>query len=231
MGYPIYRGQINDNDIPFDSIKRISYNPSPAKTLGRANLIGEQVFYGANDWKIAAIEACQDKLRNEGIKEFYVTIGKWVFVKDFNVSVICHSNIRQGVVKELKEAVEAIDIMMREGRSPEEYQSLLLINKFFANQFAKQNINYNNDYFFSAFCASELLNHSAHSIQGIWYPSVPYLYYGYNYVLKTSFIDEGFIKFEEASFHKLLFKDIDSLPVFEFLKFTSKFENDTIAWS
>lgn len=73
----IFRACINESELPFCSIKRIAYNPNP-EYIGRASLPNKGVGYSASDLDIAAIETCQDSLRDSKQRTFFLTIGKWI---------------------------------------------------------------------------------------------------------------------------------------------------------
>jgi len=229
-GSKTYRALINDTAQPFESIKRISYNPKPSKQIGRANLAGESVFYASIALDSAAIEVCQDDLRASKKREFYLTIGQWTINRDLEIDLKCHSKVAQDGGTDLAEAAEAVDPMMRKDRTEEEYQIFLLESQFFSDQFAKDDINCPNDYLFSALCSSQLLNNPKSVCDGVWYPSVAYKYKAFNAVYKPDLIDAGILQITEAYFLRLVFEDRDNYPHIEELKKTTNFDGDTIIW-
>ena len=111
-GSRIFRGQVSDKNS-FDQESRLSYNPNPATKLGRANLVGESVFYAASTVDNAAIEACQDEVRNSDKSVFYITIGEWKLIRDIEINLICHSDKAQSTGTDIPVAVESLEPKMR----------------------------------------------------------------------------------------------------------------------
>ena len=226
----IYRALICDSNHPIDLVKRISYNPEPAIKIGRANLVGESVFYASSVLDTAAIEACQDRIKSSDEMVFYLTIGKWMIKRELKINVICHSKKAKEMGNRLTEAAESIDTMMHKGRTADGYQIFLLESQFFSDQFAKETIKCQNDYLFSAICASELFNNPKSECDGIWYPSVGTRLNGYNAIYKPSLIDIGTIQLVDVSFVRIIFSNIDDYPKINTLNRTAKLENENIIW-
>ena len=134
-GSKIFRCQICSK-APFDQISRISYNPEPAKVIGRANMINESILYSATALDTAAIESCQDGIRF-GKRDFFVTIGEWVLQKTLEINIMCHSKKAQLTGTDLPIAAKSIEPMMRKGKTEDQYQALLAKSEFFSDQFAK----------------------------------------------------------------------------------------------
>jgi hypothetical protein len=227
-GSKIFRGQICSS-TPFNKISRISYNPTPASVLGRANLINESIFYAAMSLDTAAIESCQDQLKN-GTKEFFVTVGEWELQRDLQINLLCHSEKAQSTGTDLSVAAESIDPMMRNGRTEDQYLTMLAKSQFFADQFAKSVINCPNDYAFSAFYASQILNPKKEVCDGICYPSVAYKLKDFNVVFHKNLIDSKAIKFICAHLVKIKFDDVNKYPELEIQKKSSSIQGDLIIW-
>jgi hypothetical protein len=227
-GSKLYRGQ-TCSDIPHNKISRISYNPSPAKVLGRANLINESIFYSSTSLDTAAIESCQDGIR-AGIKDFFVTVGEWDLQNALQIDLMCHSKNALSTGTDLPIAAQSIDPMMREGRTEDQYLALLAKSEFFSDQFAKQIIKCSNDYAYSAIYASQILDPKKKICDGIMYPSVAYKLKGFNTVYNKNLIDSKTITFICAYLVKLKFNDPDIYPELEIQKKSSKIQNDLIVW-
>jgi hypothetical protein len=224
----IYRGQVSSGK-PFEKKSRLSYNPNPTTQIGRANLIGETVFYASSSLDNAAIESCQDELRS-GERVFHVTVGEWTLKSEINLNLMCHSKNAQSTGTDLPVAANALEPLMRKGRTEEQYKSLLLKSEFFSDQFAKTEVKCLNDYAFSAQYASEVLNKTRDLCDGICYPSVAYRLKGFNVAYKTTLFDNGTFIFTGAYFVKLTFVGLDIYPKFEILKETRSFSDDLINW-
>jgi hypothetical protein len=229
VGSRIFRGQVCD-EIPFDQVSRLSYNPNPARKLGRANLEGESVFYAASSIDNAAIEACQDELKNSDKTMFYITIGEWELKKDIEINLICHSDKAYSAGTDVPIAVESLEPMMREGRTDKEYHTLLKKNTFFANQFAKDIIETHKDYAYSAIYSSQLLHNEKKICDGICFPSVAYKLKGFNFVFPKTPFDNGDFEFIAAYFLKLTFEDKENHPIIETLNESEIVDNGVIKW-
>lgn len=231
-GHLFYRGQICPKDQPFATKSRISYNPNPGDNLGRANLPFRSTFYASSALDTAAIEACQDELRITSCREFDLVIGEWELTKDIEACMICHSEDTQKVGTDVGEAAAAIDPLMREGKTEDQYQALLKVNIFFAKQFAKKEINHPNDYLFSALCANTLIRSKSPELrpEALWYPSVAYKYKGFNVVFKTQLIDNKELILRRVFYYHLKFEKPDTYPQITKLKETARIDGDTIHW-
>ncbi|HUX56303.1 MAG TPA: hypothetical protein VMV77_04975 [Bacteroidales bacterium] len=227
-GSKAFRGQTCSN-LPYNSISRISYNPTPSKVIGRANLINESIFYASTSLDTSAIESCQDGIRS-GIKEFFVTVGEWDIQRNLQIDIMCHSKHALSTATDLPIAAKSIDPMMRKGRTEDQYLALLAKSEFFSDQFAKSIINCPKDYAYSAIYASQIIDPKKNICDGIMYPSVAYKLKGFNIVYYKDLIDMKTIKFNCAHLVRLKFNDPDVYPEFEIQKKSSGIQNDLIIW-
>lgn len=180
----IFRAIINDNTSPFNSINRIKYNPNPSY-ISRANIKGQEIAYYACDSDISVIEACRDKLRNSSDREYYLTVSKWKIVKRFAVQIICNSQKAQSAGIDLIEFCKATNAKRRKDLKRKDYRTYSLKTRFIADQYAKDDIACEKDYIVSAIHSKTLLQ--SEKIDGIIYPSVGYMYKGFNYVLSLHY--------------------------------------------
>ena len=231
-GHYFYRGQLCPKDKPFTSKSRISYNPTPGKDIGRANLPFRSTFYASSALDTAAIEACQDEMRRTSRREFDQVLGEWELTKDIESCMICHSEDTQKAGTDVGEAAEAIELLMRKGKTEDQYQALLKVNIFFAKQFAKKEITHPNDYLFSALFANTLMRSGSPEIhpEALWYPSVAYKYKGFNVVFKTRLIDNKDLILRRAFHYRLKFENPDAYPQIDKIKETDRIDGDTIQW-
>jgi len=231
-GHFFYRGQICPKDQPFTSKSRISYNPSPGRNIGRANLPFKSTFYASSAFDTAAIEACQDDLRKTSKKEFDIVLGEWELERDIETCIICHSEDTQKVGTDVSEAAKAIEPLMRQGKTESQYQALLKANIFYAKQFAKKKIKHPNDYLFSALCANTIINSNLNGLQpeALCYPSVAYKYKGFNVVFKTQLIDDEELMLKRVFHYRIKFDSPDTYPQITKLKETAIINGNTIKW-
>jgi hypothetical protein len=226
------RGQLCPKDKPYTSKSRISYNPTPGKDIGRANLPFRSTFYASSALDTAAIESCQDELRKAANREFDLVIGEWELTKDIEVCMICHSEDTQKVGTDVGEAAKAIEPLMRKGKTEDQYKALLKVNIFFAKQFAKKEIKHPNDYLFSALFANTLMRSKSPEQQpeALWYPSVKYKYKGFNVVFKTQLIDNNELILRRVFHYRLKFDNPDTYPQITKLNETTRIDGNTIKW-
>ncbi|OJX90996.1 MAG: hypothetical protein BGP01_03735 [Paludibacter sp. 47-17] len=224
----IFRAIINDNTSPFNSINRIKYNPSPSY-ISRANMKGQGIAYYTCDLDISVIEACRDKLRNSSDREFYLTVSKWKIVKGVAVQIICNSQKAQSVGTDLIEFCKATNAKRRKDFKRKYYRTYSLKTRFIADQYAKDDIACEKDYIISAIHSKTLLK--SEKIDGVIYPSVGYMYKGFNYAIKPSLFDNSYFQLNEVAHVKVRFdKDFTKYPKIEVLKTTSTFSGDEIVW-
>lgn len=231
-GHIFYRGQICPKNQPFTTKSRISYNPSPGANIGRANLPFKSTFYAASAIDTAAIEACQDDLRETSKREFDLVLGEWELTIDIEAVIICHSEETQKVGTDVGEAVEAIERLMRKGKTEAQFQAVLKENIFYAKQFAKKDIKHTYNYLFSALCANTILNSKDPNLkpEALWYPSVAYKYKGFNMVFRTQLIDKDELILKRAYHYRLKFDNPDSYPQITKIKEAKEINENNINW-
>ena len=228
----IFRACINESELPFSSIKRIAYNPNPVN-IGRANLIGKGIGYGANSLDIAAIESCQDSLRESEQSTFFLTIGKWIINESLRTALICHSEKALLSGTDLNIAFNALtNLMIKENNYRKKQLRIWnLKNKFFADQFAKSMIRCKNEYLFSAIYANTVFKSKNPKIDCIWYPSQAYKYKGFNIAYKPELVDQKTFTVVEVSYAKIEFLENRlAYPTITILKSTGQFAGDKIIW-
>lgn len=224
----VYRAVINENESPFNSISRIRYNPNPSY-MSRANIVGQGIAYYACDLDISVIEACRDKLRSSSERTFHLTVSKWKILKQIAVQIICNSEKAQLAGTDLYEYCLATKNKRKKELIQSRYRTYILKAKFIADQYAKDNIVREQDYLISAIHSNTLLK--SEIIDGIIYPSVGYLYKGFNYVFNPSLFDTSFFQIKEVACIKVQFKeDISKYPIIEIQKVTNRINGDTIIW-
>jgi len=230
-GFSIFRSCINDSKEPYNSIKRIAYNPNP-DYIERANLKGKKIGYASQSLEISAIENCQYACKTTKQRIYYLTIGEWEIKRDLNSIIICHSNKALNAGTDLRIAYNALLEREKSKRTRKEVRIWNLKNRFFAEQFSKSRIKHENDYLFSALYSNTVFKSKKANIDCIIYPSVAYKYKGFNYAFKTQLIDEGLLALKAAYHVRIDFKQ----KVFRYpkdiviLNTTSHFRNDVIIW-
>jgi len=112
-GVHVFRGQVNDNGNPFDSICRISYKKEPSDYIQRASLPGDIIFYASDGIDVVAHEAIQDAIRKTDKKTFFVTVGKWRINNPLQIMLICHNEEALESGTDLGKALPGLEQEMR----------------------------------------------------------------------------------------------------------------------
>jgi len=232
-GY-VFRACMNKNNEnkPFSSVNRIAFNPNP-DYIGRANLKGKGIGYGASSLDIAAIEVCQESLRTTNEIFFYLTIGMWQLISDINTSVICHSKKALAKGTDLYQAYISItnQKVIEYGFSKKQLRLWNLKNRFFAEQFAKTKINCNNDYLFTALYTNSIFNSVNPEFDSVWYPSQAYNYLGFNIAYKPRLVESGIMKIQKVFNVKITFFQNNKLyPRIDIINETERIKDDKIEW-
>ena len=227
----IYRAITNKNSDPHTSINWIRFNPNPS-SMSRANIKNQGVAYYACAPDIVIIESCIDKLKKSNDRKFELTLSKWKIKKKISYQIVCNSLKAQSAGTDLDLYSLATNRKRKKELKRKHYRTYFLKTRFLADQYAKNVINCDNDYYISAKHAKTLLNHPDNIIDGIIYPSVQYFYKGYNYAFAPRLFDDSYFEIEEVMHVVVEFNkdDIYEYPKWEIIKTTKTFDNDQIIW-
>ena len=226
----IYRALINDKDTPYDSIDWIRYNPNPSR-LSRANIKGRGTAYYAVTPDISIIEACIDRLKSSKDRIFDLTVSKWKIKKKLTLQIICNSLKTQAAGTDLYEFCISTCKKRRKELDRQNYRTWFLKTRFLAEQYAKNSIDCDMDYYISAIHANTILK--SDKLDGIIYPSVQYLYKGFNYAFPLRLFDKDYFELTEVAHFRSVFNtnNIYKYPKLTLITTTNKFEGDKIIWS
>ena len=224
----VYRAVMNQPNIHFTNISRIAFNPSP-NYISRANLSKQPIAYYACAYDTALIEACHDKLRQSNERSFLLTETKWKVVKKGTVQIICNSPQTQNARTDLYYFYDKCRLKRKSMLPAKKYRTWFLKTRFISEQFAKE-ANDNMDYYITARYSNQILTKT--EIKGIIYPSVQYLYKGFNYAFSPILFQNGSFCLESVSEYRVSFdkKDITKYPIIKLEKSTCNFFNDNIIW-
>ena len=224
----VYRAVINNPDSHYEKISRIAFNPNP-QYISRANLKGQAVAYYACDYDIALIEACHDKLKATNKRTFELTVSKWKIQKKISVQITNSSSLAQSAGTDLSLYYERCRSKRKAILPKKMYRTWYLKTKFIAEQFAKE-ISSDMDYYITARYSNQILHKT--EIKGIIYPSIRYLYKGFNYALSPQLFEDNSLQLEEVSEYKVVFdeSDITKYPIIIKQYSTCRFDGDNILW-
>jgi hypothetical protein len=191
-------------------VRDLSYKPAKYNTkYQRASISNSTVFYGsifkkqgqnfynANESRIVGLCETSFIWRNHqkeyGIikdGEELITFGKWDVLKDLTLAVIFNHDefIRNN---EIVKSVADSFINMSKDMPEDIIDKSKLISRFFANEFAKKDIDSDSDYLISSIYADYLLNSDElpEPIHGILYPSVRAEGKGCNVAINSKYVD------------------------------------------
>lgn len=224
----VYRAVINKPDTHYEKISRIAFNPNP-KSMSRANLKEQAVAYYACDYDIALMEACHDTLSTTNKRVFELTVSKWKIQKKIAVQIINGSSLAQNAGTDLNLYYAKCRLKRLTTLPKKRYRTWYLKIKFMAEQFAKE-ISSEMDYYITARYSTQLLKKT--EAKGIIYPSIRYLYKGFNYAFSPHLFRDNSLQLEEISEYKVIFdkNDITQYPTIIKQNSTCCFNGDNISW-
>ena len=226
----IYRAVLVEDENCLNKIERIAYNPNPQR-ISRANLPHQAIAYYACDYDVAILESCHDCLKKTKQRTFELIVSKWKIEKDLSLQLICNSKKFQMAGTDIKYYYEQIkkDRFSTNGSKKKYIRNWFLKSRFIAELFAKENDS-EMDYFITAYYTKKLFQQT--SIQGLIYPSVQYLYKGFNYAFLPSLWNEGYFKLMEVTHYFVKFKTINTrdYPQIKLLRTTNNFDGNIIRW-
>lgn len=199
-GKLIYRAQLQPS--PIKSISRISIAPEKyVKEYGRANRPKESLFYGANNFDLAAFEVCQWYKNRPGANHVgEVTVGIWRVKKQLHLASIVSSSAVNEKREDISVANERLMHQLENKSLPLRAKiASKIFLAFMSDQFAKMNINKHEEYKISALYTRRLYKmnemiadkYSNLRFDGVMYPSVSMKYRGDNIALfKDAFVEK-----------------------------------------
>ncbi|GHT39887.1 hypothetical protein AGMMS49965_07200 [Bacteroidia bacterium] len=179
----------------------LTYLPQYKNTkCQRASTPNSTMFYGTivsneqdlDEARMIAACECSPLLRKKqktcGIEK--ITYGRWRVTKDINLVVILDESMYAGVFNNslLTELKEAFDGYIKS--APDIEDSCRQISKFFSEEFSKDNIKHDYDYFLSAIFTEVITNDLG--FDGVMYPSVRAGgQLGFNVAIKPKTVDDS----------------------------------------
>jgi hypothetical protein len=182
--YHVFRVRRNfNNDFePYTNVCSIGLPPADKTPFGRANNEYEPIFYGSHQEDLALFECCQNVTEEDRFTPQNFTMGIWKIKSNQTLRFlpIIENEEVQSIRLDLRNANELSEKKQIERLTSEkliEYSKIT--RKFFADQFAKSQIQNLSDYKISA-CFTNLIKDfnkiSKVKFDGILYPSIAYKY-------------------------------------------------------
>lgn len=158
-----------------------------------------------------------------------MTVSKWKIQKKISVQIINSSSLAQSSGTDLSLYYERCRSKRKAILPKKMYRTWYLKTKFIAEQFAKE-ISSDMDYYITARYSNQILHKT--EIKGIIYPSIRYLYKGFNYALSPQLFEDNSLQLEDVSEYKVVFdeSDITKYPIIIKQYSTCRFDGDNILW-
>lgn len=192
---------VNDleKDIP-KHVGQISYNPNPSINFGRANLIGETVFYGSVSTKKmphyfnTSFEVFD--LNNKSLERQYFVTSKWILQQDLPIIVVGNHHLDSEEMEERQHFLDSIQTLPKDILGHMRH-----FDDFIASEFSKI-ITRGNEFLYKiSACYCSLL--FSRGIYGFLYSSVGSNGHGLNVAIKPSLVDDGILIPQTALFGTL----------------------------
>lgn len=203
-GTTLFRGRQNDGDEPFTEFKDISIKPADLiKTIGRANLPHQPVFYCSSNEETVAREVTQWYINDNGRAQdlytrgivgklwnpfnAFMTISAWHVKEDLHLGLLFNADTskRSLAIQQYHQAFQDISFHENENRC----KSRNLVLDFFSQEFGKIDVKHESEYLYSAYYANEIYNNQITEypnlkLDGVKFASIASENRGENYAIK-----------------------------------------------
>ena len=206
----ILRSRENINGELFNSSSEISYNSCTDKiNLGRFNLKGESVFYGAlplktenSSGEITTIcESCKELFDSDSKSTTkYFTVGKWNILRPIRIVVLTFCNEVGYKNIHIQKMNPEYQNFLTSIFSKEDYEKYYRFITFFS-EYASNKYDYTKHYLLTTAFFHSLKEYYGTDI-GILYSSSMTENFGLNIVLTKELIDSNYLKFEFVAMFK-----------------------------
>ena len=223
--YTVFRSRTHDNDTFYNNISEIGITPNKfISGFGRCNRPFQSVFYSSENRPTSYAELVESwtKSHNDG-DSVYVTIGEWKLKKDANLIIVTSPNTEDRVSEFDKKYGAVID----EHISKLDSETQAAIKELYSFLFESFR-NYAGDnkliHLQTTAYSNVSLMHADAQADGIYYPSVPFLYQGVNFAINEAFANEHMelvsvmrnqLKLTKKDGEKPLFTEIESIDAKE----------------
>lgn len=203
VGKSIIRSRPNEPEIVFSSRKELSYKPATANTTyQRASTPYQTMFYGCpipdsnqegaeGSARVCTTFETSYLMRDNQDGEQKMTFSRWRVKKPISVFIFCHN-------KDFYTKNPWVNILFQEylknaqKMRDDEFQSSLMLNSFFADEFAKRVADkHDYNYMISAIFSEITIKTQKGEMGGIYYPSVRADGMAYNIAIKPERVKDS----------------------------------------
>ncbi len=179
-----------DNEDYHRTIQDFSYNPNPANIIiGRANLEGQQIFYGSR-YRVTSLAEVRFIYANREKESALYSLGRWDVKEKLQLAtIITPELIRKYNTKELFGLADFIEQTEKETENDPELKGFIVLYKYLAHKYTEpiregEAYKYKITAVFSNFIYSKLQIADGILFQSVQYPE------NYNVSLKKEVIDQ-----------------------------------------
>lgn len=190
-GETIYRARKNQENKTFKIKEDVSYRRDTENIteFGRANEIGQSIFYASHFTETALFETSSFFKENKFDKEEeLLTVSKWRVNEDIKLLAIINDYEITKFNNELSKLY--FQYLSLQDKYKNENEKII---KFFSDQFAKNVKNNSNLYKVSCAYMNYIIENNIENPDGIIYPSVEYEFKDVNLALLLTVVDESLI--------------------------------------
>jgi hypothetical protein len=178
-----------ENEDFFENISQIGITPKEyIADFGRCNRPAQSVFYASENRPTSYAELIESWTKSKGIGDgVKVTIGAWKLKKNMDVVVVTSPNKHERVSEYDKVHGDYLDAELARIEDENVRKSMQEIYKFLFDIFRKPANGDKLNYILTTAFSNISLMHPDAQTDGIYYPSVPFLFQGVNYAITESF--------------------------------------------
>lgn len=195
----LYRGRLFDETQSINNVSEISYIPNPewVKGYGRANKIGQPIFYCAESFNTIFFESMIIRNGQPPTQRERLIFGEWLTKEPLKLVIIIQpdKNIRKGFFE--TQYGESFDNIA--SNNSEVLETMKFLYRVYSER-AKENIDY--------ILPSTLSNYFYKMFDGILYPSLPFTNGGYNIALKPN-VKESKLKINKVIMNTFIWEQIN----------------------
>jgi hypothetical protein len=190
-GAYLYRARSNKDNEVFKFKNQISYNPdnTKIKEFGRANEVGQSLFYASNLYETAIFESSLLIKNNpQKIPKETLTLGRWYVRKPIKLLAILNNY----EALEKNEQLQYLYTQLEKNEINSD-PKLRLILDFFSNEFARDVKGDTNLYKITSAYFNYILSKYKGEISGVMYPSVQFKYNDTNVAIVPDTVDDSLV--------------------------------------
>lgn len=189
--FAIHRSRTHENDTFFKSFSEIGLVPNRYVTsFARCNRPGQSVFYCSENRPTSFMELVNSWVeKTKPGDEIFVTLGRWQIIKPFQVAIITTPDKEHRKDKFDIEHGSALDEFIGETKDKDQQESHIIFYRYMFEKFRMPGSLDPKTYLITTAYCNLIWAQKGEKIDGIYYPSVPFMSQGVNFAFKKDFIE------------------------------------------